>query len=328
MATDTPEEMLAAEWAAQVAPTEPASAYELAPSQDKPTRKQAELPEASGGSNTSRMLTEIGRQYPLLTPKAEQDLAMRIERGDLAAKNTLILSNVRLVASIASKYQGQGLSYEDLVQEGFFGLIRASEKFDYRPGFRFSTYATNWIMQTIQRGLVNKARTVRLPAHIAQHTRKIERVAKELHTELGHEPSPEQIATATDMEPKKVEEFQEILAQTSITSLDKPIGDEPGATLGDIIGSQGKDDTTEEVFINERMGNLERAFEYAQLTDRERTVLLHRFGLSGDGVEKTLKEAGEAVEVSGARARTIEQNALRKLRSHGHLIVKLLKDAA
>jgi RNA polymerase primary sigma factor len=290
--------------------------------------KHPPMPEATGGSSTSRMLMEIGRRYPLLTGAAEKDLARRIERGDLIAKETLIYSNVRLVASIAKKYNGQGLSYDDLVQEGFFGLIRATEKFDYRKGFRFSTYATNWVRQSIQRALENKARTIRLPTHVAQKARKIERASGKLSVQLGRTATAQEIAAEANLDTDKVEELQGHIERTSTTSLDKPTTDDGERTLGDKAAATGPDDTLEEVIKSERLADLERAFEAAGLTARERTVLLHRYGLAGDGPEKTQIETSSAIEISKASAQAAERNALHKLRMRKRQVSEILMEAA
>ena len=174
-------------------------------------------------------------QYRLLRPSEELDLAQRIERGDLRAKELLINSNLRLVVSIARRYQGLGLGMSDLVQEGMIGLIRAAEKFDYRKGFRFSTYATLWIRQAIQRGLDNTARTVRLPANVAQQTRKVERVAADLAAKLEREPTLEEIAAETGFEPDEVERLRKL--DTKPASLDARVGEDDSASLGELLDS-------------------------------------------------------------------------------------------
>src|ERR1700742_73686 len=173
------------------------------------------------------------RRYPLLTPAQEIELAQRIERGDLHAKELLVNSNLRLVASNARRYQNQGLPLADLVQEGMLGLIRASEKFDWRKGFRFSTYATLWIRQAIQRGLENSGRTIRLPVHVAQRSRKVGRVERELSVRLGREPTVEEIAEETGLEIEQVEEIRK--ADRAVVSLDKPVGDDGDTAFGDLL---------------------------------------------------------------------------------------------
>ena len=177
-------------------------------------------------------LNEI-RRYPLLTAEEEIELAKGIEQGDLAAKERMINSNLRLVVSIAKKYQGQELSLLDLIQEGIFGLIRAAEKFDWRKGYKFSTYATFWIRQAIQRGLANKARTIRIPVHIGQRERKIVRAERALLAQLGREPSDEEIAAAAELPLTQVEEVRD--AARTVTSLDRPVGEEGDTRLGDLL---------------------------------------------------------------------------------------------
>ena len=177
-------------------------------------------------------LNEI-RRYPLLTAQEEVELAKRIEQGDLEAKERMINSNLRLVVSIAKKYQGQELSLLDLIQEGIFGLIRAAEKFDWRKGYKFSTYATFWIRQAIQRGLANKARTIRIPVHIGQRERKIVRAERELSATLGREPTDEEIAAHAELPLEQVEEVRD--AARTVTSLDRPVGEEGDTALGDLL---------------------------------------------------------------------------------------------
>ena len=173
------------------------------------------------------------RRYPLLTKQEEVELARRVEQGDLAAKERMINSNLRLVVSVAKRYQGHELPLSDLIQEGMLGLIRASEKFDYRKGFKFSTYATFWIRQAIQRGLANKARTIRVPVHIGQHERRIARVEDKLATELGREPTYDELAAAAELEPRQVREVLE--APRASTSLERPVGEEGSSSLGDLL---------------------------------------------------------------------------------------------
>src|ERR1039457_2110564 len=175
------------------------------------------------------------RRYPLLTPAQEIDLAKRIERGDLHAKELLVNSNLRLVASNARRYQNQGLPLADLVQEGMLGLIRASEKFDWRKGFRFSTYATLWIRQAIQRGLENSGRTIRLPVHVAQRSRKVGRVERELSVRLGREPTIEELAQETGLEIEQVEEVRH--QRAALVSLDQQVGEDGDTALGDLLPS-------------------------------------------------------------------------------------------
>src|ERR687889_2799944 len=180
------------------------------------------------------LLREAGR-YPLLRPEEEIELAKRIERGDMAAKDRMINSNLRLVVSIARRYQGQGLPLGDLVQEGMLGLIRAVEKFDWRKGFRFSTYGTLWIRQAIQRGLENTSRTIRLPVHMSQRARKVARIERELALKLGHEPTNEEIANAAELTVEEVEEIR--AADQAPASLDKTVGDDGDTAFGDLLAA-------------------------------------------------------------------------------------------
>jgi RNA polymerase primary sigma factor len=251
-------------------------------------------------------LNEI-RRYPLLTAGQEVELSKRIEQGDLAAKERMINSNLRLVVSIAKKYQGQELSLLDLIQEGIFGLIRASEKFDWRKGYKFSTYATFWIRQAIQRGLANKARTIRIPVHIGQRERKIARAERELSAKLGREPSDDEIAREAELPLDQVEEVRE--AARTVTSLDRPVGEEGDTALGDLLeGGAPPPDQEVEVSLSEQL--LRRTIE--ELPAPERDVIRLRFGLSGEDPQP-LRETGRRLGLSAERVRQIESRALKRL---------------
>jgi RNA polymerase primary sigma factor len=251
-------------------------------------------------------LNEI-RRYPLLSAEEEIELAKRIEAGDLEAKERMINSNLRLVVSIAKKYQGQELSLLDLIQEGIFGLIRAAEKFDWRKGYKFSTYATFWIRQAIQRGLANKARTIRIPVHIGQRERRIARADRDLQTRLGREPTDEEIAAAAELPLEQVEEVRD--AARTVTSLDRPVGDEGDAALGDLIeGGARPVDEEVEVSLSEEL--LRRTID--DLPDPEREVIRLRFGLGGEEPQP-LRETGRRLGVSAERVRQLESRALKKL---------------
>jgi RNA polymerase primary sigma factor len=247
------------------------------------------------------------RRYPLLTPDQEIELAQRIERGDLAAKELMVNSNLRLVASNARRYQNQGLPLADLVQEGMLGLIRASEKFDWRKGFRFSTYATLWIRQAIQRGLENSGRTIRLPVHVAQRSRKVGRVERELTVRLGRDPTIEEIAEEAQLPIEQVEEVRD--QRAALVSLDQTVGEDGDTALGDLLSSDAEapEDTAWE---NERERIVHRAIE--QLPDTERTVITLRFG-TGREEPQTLTAIGKRLGFSAERASQLEQRALRKL---------------
>jgi RNA polymerase primary sigma factor len=251
-------------------------------------------------------LNEAGR-YPLLTAAEEVELAKRIERGDKAAKDRMINSNLRLVVSIAKKYQGQELSLLDLIQEGIFGLIRASEKFDWRKGYKFSTYATFWIRQAIQRGLANKARTIRIPVHIGQRERKIVRAERELSATLGREPTDEEIARHAELPLDQVEEVRD--AARTVTSLDRPVGEEGDTALGDLLeGGAPPVDQEVEVSLSEQL--LRQTIE--ELPETERDVITLRFGLTGDDPQP-LRETGRRLGLSAERVRQIESRALKRL---------------
>jgi RNA polymerase primary sigma factor len=251
-------------------------------------------------------LNEI-RRYPLLTADEEVELAKRIEAGDLEAKERMINSNLRLVVSIAKKYQGQELSLLDLIQEGIFGLIRAAEKFDWRKGYKFSTYATFWIRQAIQRGLANKARTIRIPVHIGQRERKIARADRELQARLGREPTDEEIAAEAELPLEQVEEVRE--AARTVTSLDRPVGDEGDAALGDLLeGGSPPVDQEVEVSLSEEL--LRRTID--DLPQPERDVIRLRFGLEGEEPQP-LRETGRRLGLSAERVRQLEARALKKL---------------
>ena len=252
------------------------------------------------------LLREAGR-YRLLTPAEEIELAKRIERGDLAAKDRMINSNLRLVVSNARRYQGQGLALGDLIQEGMLGLIRAVEKFDWRKGFRFSTYATLWIRQAIQRGLENTSRTIRLPVHVAQRSRKVGRIERELTTKLGHEPTDEEIAAVADLPLAEVIEIRK--AERAVVSLDKPVGDDGDTSLGDLISMESPSVEEE---VHEAITSQTLLEAIANLPEPERNVIEMRFG-AGDEEPQTLSQAGKRLGVSTERARQIEERALRRL---------------
>jgi RNA polymerase primary sigma factor len=252
-------------------------------------------------------LNEMAR-YPLLTAEEEVELAKLIERGDKAAKDRMVNSNLRLVVSIAKKYQGHGLSLLDLIQEGIIGLIRAVEKFDWRRGFKFSTYATWWIRQAVQRGVANKARTIRMPVHIVDRERKMAKAERELLAKLGRGPTLQEIAKATKLPLKQVREVQE--AARAVTSLDRPVGSESDTSLGELVaGSEAPPE--EELEVSLRQDALRRAV--AELPDRERDVLRLRFGLNGDPSPKSLEQIGKTLGLTRERVRQIETDALQRL---------------
>jgi RNA polymerase primary sigma factor len=264
-------------------------------------------------------LNEI-RRYPLLTKTEEIELSKRIEQGDLEAKERMINSNLRLVVSIAKKYQGQELSLLDLIQEGIFGLIRASEKFDWRKGYKFSTYATFWIRQAIQRGLANKARTIRIPVHIGQRERKIARSWRDLAAKLGRDPTDEEVAADAELPLAQVEEVRE--AARTVTSLDRPVGEEGETALGDLLES-GEPDIEEEVSVNLAEETLRRTIE--ELPEPERNVIRLRYGINGDDPQP-LRETGRRLGLSAERVRQLESKALKLLATRREL--EALREAA
>jgi RNA polymerase primary sigma factor len=258
------------------------------------------------GDTLQLFLRDI-RRHPLLTAADEIELAKRIERGDLEAKERMVNSNLRLVVSVAKKYQGHELSLLDLIQEGILGLIRASEKFDWRRGYKFSTYATFWIRQAIQRGLANQGRTIRLPVHIGQRERKIAKAERELAVALGRPPTDDEIAAAADITVRELNETREF--SRTVTSLERPVGEEGDTQLGDLLPSEGPE-PVEEVEIGLRQEAVHRAL--GNLSEQEQQVIRLRYGINGD--EPTpLREAGKRLGLSPERVRRIEHTALERL---------------
>ncbi len=252
-------------------------------------------------------LNEMSR-YPLLTAEEEVELSKLIERGDKDAKDRMVNSNLRLVVSIAKRYQGHGLTLLDLIQEGIIGLIRAAEKFDWRRGYKFSTYATWWIRQAVQRGVANKARTIRMPVHIVDRERKIVKAERELQAKLERAPTVQEIAKAAKLPVKQVVEVQE--AGRAVTSLDRPVGGESNTSLGELVSGE-EAPPEEELEVSLRQDALRRAL--AGLPDREQSVLKLRFGLNGDPTPQSLEQIGKTLGITRERVRQIEGDALKRL---------------
>ena len=267
------------------------------------------VPDGVGLEDPVRMyLKEIGK-VPLLSAEEEIEYAKRMEQGDEEAKKRLAEANLRLVVSIAKRYVGRGMLFLDLIQEGNLGLIKAVEKFDYRKGYKFSTYATWWIRQAITRAIADQARTIRIPVHMVETINKLVRVSRQLLQELGREPSPEEIAEAMDIPVERVREIQKISQEP--VSLETPIGEEEDSHLGDFIQDDNVPVPAEaaaSTLLKEQLVEV-----LGTLTEREQKVLRLRFGMD-DGRARTLEEVGREFNVTRERIRQIEAKALRKLR--------------
>ncbi len=267
------------------------------------------VPEGVSIEDPVRMyLKEIGK-VPLLTAEEEVDLAQKMEAGDEEAKKRLAEANLRLVVSIAKRYVGRGMLFLDLIQEGNLGLIKAVEKFDYRKGYKFSTYATWWIRQAITRAIADQARTIRIPVHMVETINKLIRVSRQLLQELGREPTPEEISKEMNMSVDRVREILKISQEP--VSLETPIGEEEDSHLGDFIRDDNAPIPADAAAFTMLKEQLEEVLD--TLTEREQKVLRLRFGLD-DGRARTLEEVGREFNVTRERIRQIEAKALRKLR--------------
>ena len=281
---------------------------------DEPTEEELEniefsVPDGVSIEDPVRMyLKEIGK-VPLLSADEEVELAKKMETGDLSARKRLAEANLRLVVSIAKRYVGRGMLFLDLIQEGNLGLIKAVEKFDYRKGYKFSTYATWWIRQAITRAIADQARTIRIPVHMVETINKLIRVQRQLLQELGREPYPEEIAKEMNLPVDRVREIQKISQEP--VSLETPIGEEEDSHLGDFIQDDNVPVPAEAAAFTLLKEQLSEVL--GTLTDRERKVLELRFGLD-DGRARTLEEVGKEFNVTRERIRQIEAKALRKLR--------------
>ena len=279
------------------------------PDEDEIENIDLSVPDGVSIDDPVRMyLKEIGK-VPLLSADEEVELAQRMEKGDIEAKKKLAEANLRLVVSIAKRYVGRGMLFLDLIQEGNLGLIKAVEKFDYKKGYKFSTYATWWIRQAITRAIADQARTIRIPVHMVETINKYVRVQRQLLQELGREPQPEEIAKQMNMPVDRVREIQKISLEP--VSLETPIGEEEDSHLGDFIQDDNVPVPAEAAAFTLLREQLDKVL--GTLTEREQKVLKLRFGLE-DGRARTLEEVGKEFKVTRERIRQIEAKALRKLR--------------
>lgn len=254
-------------------------------------------------------LREIGR-YPLLSQDEEIALGKRMEQGDMTAKQELVNANLRLVVSTAKRYSGNGRSLQDLIQEGNLGLLKAADRFDYRQGFRFSTYATWWIRQSITRAIADKSRTIRIPVHMCEKVNQYRRTVRQLVQQLGREPEDREVADAMGISEERIQELRTIALDP--VSIDSQVGEDGDSTMEDFIPDQSADSpekAVEQVMLRQ---NIDKAL--GVLTEKERTIIRLRFGLVEDGRSRTLEEVGKVFHVTRERVRQIEAKALRKLR--------------
>ncbi|MEA2478695.1 MAG: polymerase primary sigma factor [Thermoleophilaceae bacterium] len=286
---------------------EAAAASNIAKDPEAPKKVELDLTVEPSLDSLRLYLRSIGK-VELLTAVEEVALAKRIERGDMSAKQHMIEANLRLVVSIAKGYLGRGLTFLDLIQEGSLGLIRAVEKFDYRRGYKFSTYATWWIRQAVTRAIADKARTIRIPVHMVEKLNKVVHVERQLVQELGREPVPDEIARELEITAREVKDILR-MAQLPV-SLEKPIGEEEDSELGDFVEDEGAESPFDTALENLQRENVRKALD--ALPQREREVIEMRFGLKGHEA-RTLEEVGRAFGVTRERIRQIENNTLKKL---------------
>jgi RNA polymerase primary sigma factor len=277
-----------------------------------PTYSNTALAETT--TDSLQMFMNEVRRFALLSPREELLLAQRIEQGDAAAKERMINANLRLVVSIAKRSQGRGLSLLDLIQEGVLGLIRAVERFDWRRGYKFSTYATWWIRQAVARGIANQAREIRLPVHVVEEEQRLARAERELMADLHRPPTEAELAERARLSVTRVREMQGL--PRSVTSLDSPVGDEDDTRLGELIEAADEDEPYEEVSVSLRADAVRRALD--ELSERERAVLALRYGIDGIG-PLTLRDIGVRLGITAERVRQIETSALEHLAVRGEL---------
>ena len=264
--------------------------------------------EAASGDSLTLFMNQLGR-YPLLTAADEVELAKKIERGDHAAKERMINSNLRLVVHVARRYMGQGVPLGDLIQEGVIGLNRAVEKFDWRKGFKFSTYATWWIRQACQRAVANQAKTIRIPVHVDERRRKLARARQRFEVAEGREPTVEELAQAAELEVQHAREALEAVEAT--VSLNRPVGDSGDGELGDLFANERSIDPADEAEDTLRHESVRRAL--ALLPDRQRRIMELRFGFDGDA--KSLEAIGKELGLTRERVRQLESDSLHRLQS-------------
>jgi RNA polymerase primary sigma factor len=282
---------------------------EVEQEEEEPTTPVPEVASDVSTDSLQLFLKDIGK-VQLLTAAQEVELSKRIERGDHSAKQQMVEANLRLVVSIAKNYRNQGLPFLDLIQEGTIGLVRAAEKFDYRKGFKFSTYATWWIRQAVARALADKARTIRMPVHVVEKLNKIGRIERKLLAELGHDPTTDEIAHELDIDREEVEQIRRS-AQAPV-SLEKPVGDEEESEFGHFLADQSAAAPDEAAEVTLRKETLKRIL--CALSPRERRVLELRYGLDGQH-PRTLDEVGRTFNVTRERVRQIENQSLKKLQA-------------